>query len=126
MDIPVAKIENRRDLCKRVTGLVALFGVMSASIFAQEIGYSGVSPVNNSFGGVAVAAPIDGTAAIYWNPATLHGFDKAEIQFGFGRTNPSWYGDESLVYSIILPVLAGLWLYSEYQDRKDIRVPTLR
>jgi hypothetical protein len=38
--------------------LVTLLGVMGSSIFAQELGYSGVSPVNNSFGGVAVAAPI--------------------------------------------------------------------
>ena len=85
---------------------LALFCAMGGSMFAQELGYSGISPVNNSFGGVAVAAPIDGTAAIYWNPATLNWLDKGEFQFGFGRTNPRWYGDESIFY----PALGVAWL----------------
>ena len=98
---------------------LALLSAMSGSMFAQELGYSGVSPVNNSFGGVAVAAPIDGTAAIYWNPATLCAFNKREFQFGFGRTNPPFYGDESLAYTVLIPAVAILWLYSVANDSKD-------
>ena len=91
---------------------LAMLYAMSGSMFAQELGYSGVSPVNNSFGGVAVAAPIDGTAAIYWNPATLNWLDKGEFQFGFGRTNPRWYGDESIFY----PALGVAWLFCRVNE----------
>ncbi|MDR1384971.1 MAG: outer membrane protein transport protein [Planctomycetaceae bacterium] len=76
---------------------------MGRWIIAQELRYS-ASPVNNSFGGVAVAAPIDGSGAIYWNPATIGSLYKGEFQFGFGRSSPPWYGDESLAYSLFIPV----------------------
>jgi len=89
------------------------------SLFAQELGYSGVSPVNSSFGGVAVAAPIDGNGAMYWNPATINFLDKGQFQFGFGRTSPPWYGDESLGYTILIPVAGILWLLSESDDKYD-------
>lgn len=97
--------------------IVALIGVAGRSIFAQELGYSGISPVNSGFGGVAVAAPIDGSAAIYWNPATISAFEKREFQFGFGRTSPPWYGDESLGYTLLLPVLG---IYLAVKDSDDI------
>ena len=103
----------RIGLTRFIAHLIALLGVMSGSLYAQELGYTGVSPVNNSFGGVAVAAPIDGLAAIYWNPATLSSLDMGEFQFGFGRTNPPWYGDESLGYTLLVPVIATLWLYNQ-------------
>ncbi|MCL2118565.1 MAG: outer membrane protein transport protein [Planctomycetaceae bacterium] len=103
--------------------LVFLFAVPvcapGRTLFAQELGYTGVSPVNNSFGGVAVAAPIDGTAAIYWNPATISSLDQGEFQFGFGRTNPPWCGDESIGYTILVPVIGALWLYSEANKAAD-------
>ncbi len=99
--------------------LAVMTGMTARSLFAQELGYSGVSPVNNSFGGVAVAAPIDGTAAMYWNPATISSLNKGEFQFGFGRTNPPWYGDESLGNTILVPVLGVLWLVSESQKADD-------
>ena len=96
--------------------VVTLACVTAGSLFAQELGYSGVSPVNNSFGGVAVAAPIDGTAAIYWNPATINWLDKGEFQFGFGRANPPWYGDESAAYTVLIPVTALYWLLTHNND----------
>ena len=97
----------------------AVICVSDGLLFAQELGYSGISPVNSSFGGVAVAAPIDGNAAVYWNPATISALEKGEFQFGFGRTSPPWYGDESLGYTLLLPLAAILWSISEADDTID-------
>ncbi|MCL2622623.1 MAG: outer membrane protein transport protein [Planctomycetaceae bacterium] len=97
----------------QITVLVCAMGTL---LFAQELGYTGISPVNNSFGGVAVAAPIDGLAAIYWNPAGISSLEAGEFQFGFGRTNPPWYGDESLGYTILVPVVGALWLYNKANE----------
>jgi opacity protein-like surface antigen len=85
---------------------------------AQELRYS-ASPVNSSFGGVAVAAPIDGGGAIYWNPATIGLFYKGEFQFGFGRSSPPWYGDESLAYSLFIPVTAVVWAIQKMDSQID-------
>ena len=93
--------------------------VTNRSAHAQEQGYTGISPVNSSFGGVAVASPIDGNAAIYWNPATISSLNKGEFQFGFGRNSPPWYGDESLAYSVLIPVAAVLWALHEADDSID-------
>jgi long-chain fatty acid transport protein len=43
---------------------------------------SGVGPINRSMGGAATAAPIDAAGAIYWNPATIGGLDRSEMEFG--------------------------------------------
>ena len=45
---------------------------------------SGVGPINRSMGGAAVAAPIDSAGAIYWNPATISGLGRSEMEFGTG------------------------------------------
>ncbi|WP_168218875.1 OmpP1/FadL family transporter [Limnoglobus roseus] len=39
-------------------------------------------PVNRSMGGVAVATPLSPSSATYWNPATLSGFDRSQVDFG--------------------------------------------
>ena len=115
--ISVTENQIKIGAARFIVQIIVLFGAMSGSLFAQELGYTGVSPVNNSFGGVAVAAPIDGLAAIYWNPATISSLDMGEFQFGFGRTNPTWYGDESLGYTLLVPVIATLWLYDQIHDK---------
>ena len=43
---------------------------------------SGSGPVNRSMGGVATANPLSPSSALYWNPATITGFDRSEIDFG--------------------------------------------
>ena len=98
---------------------VTMIFAAKRSLFAQELGYSGVSPVNSSFGGVAVAAPIDGNGAMYWNPATISFLDKGQFQFGFGRTSPPWYGDESLGYTLLIPVVGLMLLLEDSEDTID-------
>lgn len=43
---------------------------------------TGSGPVNRSMGGVATAAPLSPSGAVYWNPATLTGFDRSQADFG--------------------------------------------
>ena len=42
----------------------------------------GVGPINRSMGGAAVAAPLDASGALYWNPATIAALGRSEIAFG--------------------------------------------
>ncbi|MBV8264866.1 MAG: outer membrane protein transport protein [Planctomycetaceae bacterium] len=42
---------------------------------------SGVGPINRSMGGAAVAAPIDAAGALFWNPATISGLGRSEMEF---------------------------------------------
>ncbi len=67
---------------KLVSATLILILLFSATVFAQQgITLSGAGVVNRSFGGTAVAAPIDVTGAIMWNPATISGFDRSEVAF---------------------------------------------
>jgi long-chain fatty acid transport protein len=43
---------------------------------AQGIVAPGAGPILRSFGGTAIAAPLDAVGALYWNPATLSFLDK--------------------------------------------------
>jgi long-chain fatty acid transport protein len=65
-----------------------LTAVLSCAIASQpaeaQFGpiLSGAGAVNRSFGGVSVAAPLSPAGAMYWNPATLSGFDRSELEAG--------------------------------------------
>src|SRR5215471_16743720 len=70
-----------------LSGRLALALVAAAALALParaEIGFllTGVGPVNRSMGGASVAAPLDATGALYWNPATLSGLPRSEIDFG--------------------------------------------
>jgi long-chain fatty acid transport protein len=64
--------------------LLALLAVGFAArpATAQGLVLTSVGPVNRSMGGASVAAPLDATGALYWNPATLSGLPRSEIDFG--------------------------------------------
>ncbi|WP_197443089.1 OmpP1/FadL family transporter [Lignipirellula cremea] len=47
---------------------------------AQGVYAPGLGPINRSMGSAAVAAPLDGIGAIAWNPATLSGFKRSELE----------------------------------------------
>src|SRR5882757_5907441 len=64
----------RRALGHPVKAAMLLGSIASAfvgSARAQGIVAPGAGPVLRSFGGTAIAAPLDGIGALYWNPATL-------------------------------------------------------
>ena len=44
--------------------------------------FSGAGPINRSMGGAAVAAPLDGPGAIYWNPAATSALPSSSMDFG--------------------------------------------
>lgn len=64
---------------------IAAVLVLSSVVITQKshaqagLALSGVGAVNRSFGGTAVAAPIDVTGALRWNPATISAFDRNQF-----------------------------------------------
>jgi long-subunit fatty acid transport protein len=68
---------------------------------AQGIVPPGAGPVLRSFGGTAIAAPLDGVGALYWNPATLS-FLSNRVDIG---TEAFWKNQN--VESTIPPNLLG-------------------
>jgi long-chain fatty acid transport protein len=62
--------------------LAFLASAMDARTAKAQYGtiLSGTGAVNRSFGGVAVATPLSPAGAMYWNPATLSGFDRSEFE----------------------------------------------
>jgi len=69
------------------TGLVVWI-MSDLKVSAQGILLRGIGAVNESMGGAAVAAPLDATGAIYWNPASISAFKQNEISFGLGLIIP--------------------------------------
>ena len=61
--------------------LILLLGV-SPALAQQGLVLSGVGPVNRSMGGASTAAPIDASGAIHWNPASIVGLERSELEFG--------------------------------------------
>jgi len=60
--------------------LVGVARVPEAS--AQGIVISGAGPVNRSMGGASVAAPLDASGALHWNPASIAGLAGSEMELG--------------------------------------------
>lgn len=56
-------------------------------VLAQGFVLPGAGPINNSMGGAAVAAPLDATGAIHWNPATISGLPQSRVDIGAGLIN---------------------------------------
>jgi long-chain fatty acid transport protein len=73
--------------CRPVRVMLPLLGLLAAFLgarpaAAQGLVVTGVGPVNRSMGGASTAAPLDATGALYWNPATLAGLPRSELDFG--------------------------------------------
>ena len=64
--------------------LAGLILGMSATPAAAQFGpvLSGTGAVNRSMGGASTAAPLSAAGALYWNPATLSGLDRSELEVG--------------------------------------------
>jgi len=93
-----------------------LFWSNKDSVFAQEMVFSGVGPINHSLAGAAVALPRDSAGAIYWNPATISFLDYSELQLGMGRHNAPWYGDEYVAGTVGIGLVAVLLVYAAVSD----------
>jgi long-subunit fatty acid transport protein len=92
-------------------------------LFAQELSFGGVGPINHSLAGAAVALPRDSAGAMQWNPATVSflELELCEFQLGMGRHNAPWYGDEFVVgtFGVGVVVIAWLYLVSTSDNNKD-------
>ena len=62
---------------------------MIAPAYGQGISLRGVSTINESMGGVAVACPLDAAGAIHWNPASITGLPSSETSFSMGLVMPT-------------------------------------
>lgn len=49
---------------------------------AQGLALSGVGAGSRAFGGANVAAPLDASGALHWNPATITAFERSRLDFG--------------------------------------------
>ncbi len=49
---------------------------------------TGAGPINRSMGGASVGAPLDGTGALYWNPATISALPSSSLDFGLELLYP--------------------------------------
>lgn len=76
----VGKTEFGGMLCL-VAGLIL---GLSASPVAAQFGpvLSGAGPINRSMGGASTAAPLSASGALLWNPATLAGLSRSEVDVG--------------------------------------------
>lgn len=70
----------RRILCLLAWLLTSWWGTSASAQFGAML--TGVGPINRSMGGASTAAPLSGSGALYWNPATLSGLQQSEIDFG--------------------------------------------
>ena len=63
---------------------LAIVAVACGDGTAQAQGFllSGAGPINRSMGGASVAAPLDATGSLYWNPAAISGLSASELDFG--------------------------------------------
>ena len=69
--------------------LAALALVLAAEpAAAQGPVLSGAGPVNRAMGGAAVAAPLDATGTLYWNPAGIGGLPSSELDVGLELLYP--------------------------------------
>lgn len=64
--------------------LAATIASLQASPAAAQYGgiVSGAGAINRSMAGASTAAPLSAAGALYWNPATLTGLDRSELEVG--------------------------------------------
>ncbi len=62
--------------------LAILSAAANAGAARAQIGtiLSGTGPVNRSMAGASTAAPLDAAGALFWNPATMSGLERSELE----------------------------------------------
>ena len=69
--------------------------------------FTGAGPVNRSMGGASVAAPIDASGALFWNPATTSGLPSSSMDFGVELLYPQTHVSSSLPANAFGPGVPG-------------------
>jgi long-chain fatty acid transport protein len=95
---------RRRGLARcLVLCLLSLLAGVQAAWAQQGISIGGAGPVNLSFGGASTAAPLDASGALYWNPATLVGLEKSELNTGTALIYPQTRVSSGIAAGSLLP-----------------------
>ena len=84
-------------LSKKVFLSLFLLGSCVLPARAQNgVLFTGAGPVNRAMGGASVAAPLDASGALFWNPATISGLPSSSIDFGVELLYPQTRVSSSL------------------------------
>ncbi len=69
-----------------VSASIAVFSTFLSvqACFGQGAIVSAGGPVHRSMGGASTAAPVSAIGALYWNPATISGLERGELEVGLG------------------------------------------
>jgi long-chain fatty acid transport protein len=62
--------------------LISLFAITSPAVAQIGPVFSAAGPINRSMGGTATAAPLSASGALLWNPATLAGLERSQLDVG--------------------------------------------
>ena len=85
-----------------VAAFFLMFGSALPAWAQAGLFLTGSGPVNRSMGGAAVAAPLDATGSLFWNPATSPFLDRSEIDVGLEIVYP-----QSRLASSVVPNSLG-------------------
>ncbi|HEX4128740.1 MAG TPA: outer membrane protein transport protein [Pirellulales bacterium] len=89
----------------RAAAILIAVAAIADNVLAQGVFLPSIGPINQSIGGAAVAAPIDSSGALAWNPAAISGLKSNEMQFGVGLVMPQAQLSSTLDPGSILGVL---------------------
>jgi long-chain fatty acid transport protein len=70
---------------------VSLIGLVATALPARAqygLLFSGAGPVNRAMAGASVATAADASGGLFWNPATISGLDRSEMDFGLEILDP--------------------------------------
>ena len=88
---------HRRTLAKAIAlSLLAFAGSVLPARAQMGPVLTGAGPINRSMAGAAVAAPIDATGSLFWNPATSSALPSSSLDFGMEILWPQTVVDSSL------------------------------
>ncbi len=78
--------ESSRPMLRRFRASLLTLGLLANLLAPAKAQFgdsvAGVGPINRSMGGASVAAPIDAAGALFWNPASIGGLGRSEMEFG--------------------------------------------
>lgn len=89
-----------------VAALAVVWGLGVGALPARAqfgLAVGGVGPINRAMGGAATAAPLDAAGALYWNPATITGLGRSEMEFGNEFLIPRTYLSSRVPAGAIVP-----------------------
>src|SRR5579872_4283332 len=110
-----------------LTSAAWLAAVIAAPAHAQ-IGpiLSGTGAVDRSMGGAATAAPLSAAGALFWNPATMSGLGRSELEAGAELLFPHTQASSRISASALGPGIPPIGLEGQTDsDTGAVALPTI-